>query len=223
MPLNQITVNNPANTNIQDASTVTATGDRQGATLVNEVHGKYYTSNYRGAGYWAANAPTGGSLVIYSTSAGAVTGLGLWNPTGSGKNAALTRAIATPVTAGGTASALGFSIYQNVGANVGTAAPISAFTAVTATRGQGLLNNATGQGSSVCIATSSATVTTASTIWRPAPYTISTAASTAVLPSYIEDFDGQMIVQPGVFIAFTVAIASTGTWNLALHWEEAPV
>lgn len=222
MTLTQLTVNNASSTNAPDASTLTASAGRQGDLLVSELHGKYFNQSYRGAVYYAATAATGVTLSQFSS--GTVTGLGLWNPTGSGKNVVLTRMIIAPLTAAGTVSTLGISWLINTGAAVGTAAPLSATTPITATRGSTLMNTAAGQGNSVVIAVSAATATTGPALYIPFG-SIGTVAVTAygLQPPLIVDFDGLLVAQPGVFLNVCNSASSTGTYNVAMFWEEVPV
>ena len=72
---------------------------------------------------------------------------------------------------------------------------------------------------------SAATLTTAMTWGRFSGFSSSTGAITTqiALGMFIENFDGDMIVPPGVFWAMTSSIASGGTFGLSAVWEELPL
>lgn len=223
MPVIYGNVAAPSTTSAADGSNLPLLQGKQGEQIASELHGKYYTQNYRNNVYYAANAGAGGSLVVFTQTTYA--GLALWNPAGSGKNLVLIRATAVPTTAAGTGTALGYMWTQNAGSALGTAAPLSATTPITATRGSAQTNGITGQGNSVAIAVSAATLTTAGTLFLPSGVGIGTGAITVPGPfsGLVEYFDGAIIVNPGTFFGIGLAVASTGTFNCSFLWEETPL
>lgn len=223
MPIQFGQVAPPSTTSAADGSNLPALQGKQGELLNSELHGKFYTQNYRQNMFYAANAVAGGSLVV--ATATSYTGLGLWNPAGSGKNVVLVRATAVPTTAAGTGTTVGYMWTQNAGSALGTAAPLSATTPITATRGSCNLNLPTGQGNSVVIAVSAATLTTGGTLFIPSGVAAGTGAITVpnTFLGLTEYFDGSIIVNPGTFFGIGLAVASTGTWNCSFMWEETPL
>ncbi len=229
MPLTQIEVGAPSAASIADNQVTGVLGGKQGDMITSQLHGKYYTQASRGNVYYGSTAAAGLVNTIFSAiTAPTFIGLLLWNPTGSNRNLSLIRASVGISAVGATAqSAWGYA-WLNVGANVYTGAapgPISAFTAITATRGSAICGVA-GQGSSVALLGSAATFTTPGLPWgRSASFSTATGAiTTQIAPSMLfEDFDGSMIVPPGYIFALTSAILSGITATSSLIWEETPL
>ena len=126
MPILFGQVGAPSTTSASDGSNLPALQGKQGDLVVSELHGKYYTQSYRGNSYWGSTAAAGVTLTIVTATTN--VGLILWNPQGSGKNAALIATTITPTTAMTTAAGYGYGIVLNAGAGVATGAPFSAFT-----------------------------------------------------------------------------------------------
>lgn len=221
--LNQGLVLNPVSAKFTVGQTVTQNFGPSGDALVSELHGKYYNINYGGGLYYASNAAAGAAYTIFSN-AGFV-GLGLFNPAGSGKNLVLVRSAIGMNAQGATAaSGWGYSWLPAAGAAlVGTAAPISAGTAITATRGS-CIAGVPGQGNSVATALSAATLSAAMAWGRAATFGTGTGAITTAWGVMLyEDFDGMMIVPPNTFFALTSAVLSGITAVGTLIWEELPI
>ena len=223
MALSQVVVAPPSAVSLGDGAMPGQLGGRQGEAIVSNLHGKYYTQAVRGNVYYASNAAAGAVFSIFSNAS--FTGLLLWNPEGSGKNLSLIRCNVGIDTQASTAtSGWGYAWVGNVGASLATAAPISAFTLITATRGAAICGLG-GQGTSVIRAGSAATLTTALLWGRAAAFGTSTGAITTqtVPPMMSEDFDGMTIVPPGTLFAVTSSIASGITACATLFWEECPL
>lgn len=223
MPIIFGTVNAPSSTSAADGANTSVLQGKQGDMLVSEVHGKFYTQNYRNNVYYAANAAAGGTVSVFSATA--YTGLGIWNLSTT-KNIVPIRATAAISTAAGTGTTIGYMYVPNAGFATGTAAPISATTAVTATRGPAVLGPlATGQGASVALAVSAATFTAAPSLFIPTGVSAGTAAITApnTFLGLSEYFDGSLIIAPGTFFGIALAVTSTNTTNVSLLWEEVPL
>lgn len=190
---------------------------KSGEQFVADLHGKYYSQTYNGTMFYATTIAATATPVYTAT---AVTGLSIWNPTGSGKNIIITRAIVGPVTAASAAVLLGFALIQNAGSGVATGGPISATTALSsALRGGGLLNNS-GQNSSIAL------VSTGSTVVAPTQFIPLFGQTTDVITTssegtaFVYDPEGSLILQPGSYIAFASSATNTGTNNYALYWYE---
>jgi hypothetical protein len=214
-------VSNPMIQKNQSGANPTAIMGPSGDVLVSELHGKYYNANINGGLYYASNAAAGAAFTIFSN-AGYV-GLALFNPASSGKNLSIVRSmIGMNANAATAASGWGYSWLTGAGAAlVGTAAPISASTAITATRGSCIVGQA---GNSVVTVLSAATLSTAMTWGRAAAFGTGTGAiTTAWGNTLVEDLDGTMIVPPGTLFCLTSAILSGITAVGTLIWEELPV
>lgn len=190
---------------------------KSGELAVAEIHGKYYTQTYNGTMFYATTTTATAPAIFSAT---AVTSLSIWNPTGSGKNIVIAKAILSKVTAASAAVQMGFALIQNAGSGVATGGPISATTPLsTALRGGGLLNNA-GQNSSIAL------VSTASTVVAPTQFiplfgmTTDVITTSAEGTSFVYDAEGSLILQPGSYIAFASSAANTGTCNYGLYWYE---
>lgn len=222
MPLNQVSVGAASASSYGDGSTPPQLGGRQGDAIVSQLHGKYYTQNQRGNVYYAGTAVGGLAFTIFSNATSVA--LLLWNPSGSGKNLVPIKVNVGPTTQGATAaSGWGYAWINNAGSGVGTAAVVSSFTAITATRGSAICGPA-GQGNSVALAGSGATFTTALLWGRAATFGTSTGAVTTQLSTMLtEDFDGMTVIPPGTIFAVTSAILSGITATAAIMWEEVPI
>jgi hypothetical protein len=219
---NLLTIN-PATANYPFGSQPVQSSGRAGEGIVNELDGRHYLNTYNGAVYYASNAAAGAAFTIFSNTT--FVGLALINPFGSGKNLVPIRAsLGMDSNAATAASAWGYC-WQNglSGQTVGTAAPITAATAITATRGSGICGPA-GKGNSVADAYSSVTLTTALTWGRNANFGTGTGAITVAWGVMLyEDFDGTVIVPPGTLFVLTSAILSGITGVGTLIWAEKPV
>lgn len=222
MPLMQGTTQAPALSSYQDGATPGVLMGRQGDMMVSELHGKYYTQASRGNCYYASTAAAGIANSIFSNTT--FIGLMLLNPMGSGKNLSLIRACVGLNAASATAaSAYGYCWASNVNTPLSTA--YTAFGSFTTTRGSCLLGPV-GQGNSVVITATTATIAAASVFtWgRSANFASGTGAITTVLgTTMFEDFDGQMVVPPGTLFTLTSAILNGGTNPSTLIWSELPL
>lgn len=222
MPLNQVQVGAPSAISIGDGQTPVQLGGKQGDGIVAGLHGKYYTQASRGNVYYGGTDEAGLAFTIFSNAASVA--LLLWNPSGSGKNLVPIKVNVCPLTQGATAaSGWGYAWINNTGSSLATAAVISAFTLVTATRGSAICGP-TGQGNSVARVGSGATFTTGLLWGRAAAFGTSTGAVTTQLSvTLTEDFDGMTIIPPGTCFAVTSAILSGITAVASIVWEECPV
>lgn len=221
MPVMYGAVGAPSTTSAADGTNLPALQGKQGELIVNELHGKYYTQSYRGNMFWASAAASGIITTIFSNTT--YVGLLLWNPQGSGKNLVPVRAAQGRILAATTVCGFGHSYLLNAGAGVGTAAPISAFTAITATRGPCNNPGLTGQASSVALVGGGASFTTALAWGRSNGFAAGTETTAIVEQAFSEDFDGNVIIPPGTLMAvFAATAAQGGTWVPSIVWEEVP-
>ena len=149
MPVEFGAVGAPSSTSAADGTNLPVLQGKQGEFVTAELHGPNYTQTYRGNVYYASAAATGIVTTIFSN--GTYVGLLIWNPQGSGKNLVPIRAAQGRILAATTVAAWGHAYLANAGAGVGTAAPVSALTAITATRGPCNNPGVTGQGNSVAL------------------------------------------------------------------------
>lgn len=185
-------------------------------------HGVYYSQTAAGAMFIGiSTAPKTGVLIPIADSTSPT--FGLWNPQGSGRNAVLVRLAAGWVGTTGAPGAILYNALTGAGAAVGTAAPISAFNQVTPTNaliGSGAASSMkfTGAGTN--------TLTTAgTTIGVMGASQLTTTGATTTSPTFTvtDDFNGRLIVPPGVFFYLTGSAALLSLFDLSLTWYEAPV
>ena len=218
----QGTVSNPMMQKNQSGSTTNAVVGENGDLLASQLHGKYYNANANGKLYYASNAAAGAAFTIFSNTS--FVGLALFNPAGSGKKLEIVRAsVGMDANAATAASAWGYAWQTGVGASlVGTAAPISGSTAITATRGSCTCGVA-GQGDSVVTALSAVTLSAALAWGRNANFGTGTGAITVAWGAMLyEDLEGTIIVPPGTLFTLTSAILSGITGVGSLIWAELP-
>lgn len=209
----------PSTTSISDGTTSTSMlQGKQAEAIYAKLHGDSYTQAYRGNVYWASAAVTGLVTTIFSNTT--YVGLLLWNQSTT-KNLVPIRAFQSRILAATTVCGFG-SCFVNGGSALGT--PISAFTAITATRGAANTPAATGQGSSVALVGGGATLGTAFAWGLSNGLAAGTETTAIVEQTYVQDFQGSVIIPPGTCMAVMAATAAQGgTWVPSIVWEEVPV
>lgn len=219
MAISQGSVLNPSPVSYSDGNTYNILQGRQGEQIVTELHGKYYVQAQRGNLFIGATPIAGVAVPISSSTSPTPC---LWNPAGSGVNAVLVSYYIGYSGGTGVVGALGYYAVTGAGSAIGTAAPFSAFAATTPTNALiGLGNSSKMKWSS----TGTCTLTTAGTLIRgfgmgqSAPV----SAGTSIWGLYVDNFDGTMIVPPGVAIYPAATAASGDTFVQALLWYEAPI
>ena len=194
---------------------------QSGEALNADLHPLHYTQAKRGNLYYASNAGAGAAYSIFSNTT--YVGLALWNLSTT-KMLSISRVIMGFNGAAATAeSGFGYAWLPAAGFAIGTAAPLSAVTEITATRGAAVCG-VPGQGNSVAKAYSGATLTSAMAWGRAAPFSSSTGAITTqvAIPNCVDEVNGSMIVPPGCFWAVTSNILTGGTFCGTVLWEEVP-
>lgn len=222
--LTQSQVAAPSNVSAPDGAIVNTLVGKLGDLIVSELHGKYFTQAYRGNLFYASNAAGGAAYTIFSNTS--YVGLGLWNPPGSGKLLSLCRVnIGLNAIASTAIACFGFSWVNNVASLVGTAAPISAATAITATRGPCMCGPSGGSSAgSVATVVSAFTVTAAMTWGRALSLSALTGITTVQVGIVLgEDIDGTLVVPPGTMLALTTNVLSGYTAVGTIIWEEIPL
>ena len=227
MPATQIQVGAPSNVSATDGGLYTQLGGKSTEGIIAELHGKYYTQNYRGNMFMVSTVGAGLAIPILSTMAPTLV---LWNPLGSGKNAVLVRAsLANTNNATTAAGAIFLMADFNAGNTIATGACFTAFTQ--AALGTNLFNCMLG-GGNVSVMKSSATAT--NTLTAASTLIVATLGSSGVgtvagmvaansAPAIVYDFDGSIIVPPGVAVHLAAGAATTALFTQTLVWEEVPV
>ncbi len=203
----------------QDGSSAPMLGGKALEGIVAELHGKYYTQNYRGFAFIGSTAAGGVVPPNYSTTAQT---FGIWNPAGNAKNAILISLDVGLVSLGTPAvSSLALSYTPFAGSSVASG-QISAFTSAAPLAG--IVGNPVNN--SVRFTPSAAT-TLASTFLMPLPFSYFTTTTTTVATAAANllhyDFDGSVGCAPNTAIWVGANILTGSTWNISLRWYEAPI
>jgi hypothetical protein len=227
MPAIQVQPSAPSNVSLPDNQLVTQLGGKAGEGIVTELHGKYYTQTYRGNCFILSTVGAGLVIPIITTTSPTLV---LWNPIGSGKNAVLLRMVLANTNSGTNAAGAIFLLADfNAGSAIASGSCFSAF--AQAALGTNLFNANLG-GGNVSVMKSSATatntLTTASTsviatVGMSGVTTVAGAVAAQSAPAIVYDFDGSVIVPPGVAVHLAAGAATVSLFTQTLMWEEVPV
>jgi hypothetical protein len=186
-----------------------------GDVIVSELHGRYYETTYRGNSF-LLSVSTAAAVTAYSGGAAGTPMLTVFNPSGSGKNAVITKASVASVVAASAAGTVTFGLY------FGTTAAITQATTVTPwSMGTQLQSGSVMTGfRNVALTSGSA----ASNVIPLASYYWATAAGATLVNNGVVDLEGSVIIPPGSYAALGGSAALTSaTWIGSLQWEEVPV
>jgi hypothetical protein len=189
--------------------------DQQNALLVSELAPRYYVNAYSG-NIFSVCQTAAAALAAVGTG---VTGLTLFNPTGSGKNLILVDIGVglTPVTL----ATVGITVVLAGVAQAATPTGLSSLTPATNLVGAGFLP--------VAKTYSAATLSTAPTIMRVVGNWSSTALTTSggatSVPAFIKDeVAGAVVVAPGAAICLAgIGTVADATVAASMTWIELPV
>lgn len=214
-------VSDPSVAGSADGSFPTVNLGRAQEVLMAELHGKYFTQNYRGNIYYGSTSTTGVVIPIATTKAPVYT---IWNPAGSGK---LCVPIVTLITYNATTGVLGGLIWTattGAGGAVGATAPIVTFSAPAAPISGNL---GAGKVSQMKFAndTSTVSITAAGSFFRDTGITVTahTAAGDLGLQIARDDWDGTGIIPPGNAIHLMGTTAVALTVAVTTVWAEVPL
>lgn len=192
------------------SQTITRLGN-MGDAIMSELHGRYYETTYRRAGFIAANptAVTTVAVVSGTTTAG-LTGIFITNPVNSPVNLVLNKVGYSVVVA----PAAAMPVFLGVGYNSGTA--VTQTTALTP-RNAYVGVGAAGYG----LVSSVVTVPTAPNFTHSLGTVFTTLSSNG--PTVV-DLEGSVILPPGGYagIMSTVASGASGFFG-SIGWEEVPL
>lgn len=222
MPLNQVQVGAPPNSNLPDGQIQNQLGGKSGEGVVNELHGRYFINTYRRA-LWVASNATASPVAIPLMATNATPTFGIMNPAGNNTAVVLVKWSAGFTAGTGIAGSIGYAYLNPAGtAPAGTAAPVSTYTA-----GPSIKMGVCGQtyggnilfGTSFTIggAVSALTLHRWSPVGQGAPIT-----STAAVFTIGEDFDGTVIVPPNTLWAPVASVAIAETFQESLVAYEIP-
>lgn len=176
--------------------------------------GLYYPEVNLGRSFIGSTAAAG---VAFPISTGTAVTFGLWNTSSTFKAVLLDLDIG--YTSGTIAlGTLGLA-NQACGFAIGTAAPLSAFTA-------GTPKNAyagTGAASVMSFTPSTATLTAGGTAYKWLGKGIESATAGLGVYDGHYDFNGKVIVYPGQLMFVCGSVAQTALFTMSMQWSEVPV
>lgn len=215
MPVIFGAVGAPSSTSAADSSNLPLLQGKAGDGIVSELHGKWYTSAYRGR-MFHATSPIAGQVIPVMTSTTAQTALSLFNPLGSGVNLELVsfRFGTSITTSTGVIGSIGFGVGQNVGGT--QVVPTSQ---VAATLFGSPLGPAASSPQGKALAT--CTITALTTF-------LDIGLSAGLTSSYPfllaeKTFDGSIVLAPGSILCVQGTVAQTSSYVLGMSWAEYPV
>lgn len=189
--------------NIGDNQPVVARGDKQGATVVSQLHPRYYEDCYRENHFGITGALT------TTTAAGAATftGLIVGNPAGSGWNLVINK---VTVLQGAAVTA-----ETDIGVMYG----INTTTASLAT----IFNRKGGGRASIAVANAGQTITAMTAFIVFAGSGSGAITVPGLMPVVGIDFEGSLIIPPGYAMASYTSRATTTALMFCFNWSEVPV
>lgn len=186
-----------------------------GDTIVSELHGRYYETNYRG-NLFSISVSTAAAVTAFTGGAGGTPMLAVFNPTGSGKNLVLLKASFANVVAASAAGTVTFGLYFGTTATITQATTVSPWSMSTQLQSGSV---ATGF-RNIALTSGSA----ANNVIALGSYYWATAAGAAQVSAGPIDLEGSVIIPPGSYAALGGSAALTSaTWIGSLQWEEVPV
>jgi len=198
--------------------------------IISELHGKYFTHNYRGNIFYGSTSTTGVAIPIGTTKTPVYT---IWNPAGSGKLLVPLVTLINPVAAA--ATILGGFVWMattNAGSTTGATSPIVSFTNPATPISAFLGRELTNRGSVMNFGNQATTIsiTAAPTMYRHtgivtnATGTGATAA-TQDLGAWIwrDDWDGTAIIPPNNAIHLMSNVAVAITIGITTAWAEISI
>jgi len=193
-----------------DGSLVTPRATKEGAFVVQDLHGRYYEQAARGKLYMSRAIVT--APVIFTTAAGTGGPL-LWNPPSSGINAAII------------AVGFGVSVVTTVAAALGlTGAAGQTSAPGTTTAIDSVANMLVGGGSPACTTYRVGTPTNAGTFLMPLADVHTGALTVDTGGVHWAEVGGALVVPPGSWCSISSsATATTLVAQLGLIWEEIAV
>lgn len=207
--------------NLNDGVTYPINIGKAGEVLTSDVHGKYYTQTVRGQVYTGSSPAAGCVIPKYDSTTPTFC---LWNPQGNTKNFELIK-ISMSVTVLGTSvvDSLFLGKTSSAGSGLSATGAIVAFASTPTSIFNGLLDSGV---ASTAKFSSAGTITllAAATPFYHLPFSRDLATTGAGAPVMSCDFDGTIIVPPGVAISLAATPAATSTtYNISLTWAEVPI
>ncbi len=196
------------------------------AQLVQQLHGSNLAAALAGQVFSQTTTPEGLALPVYNATAlgtGAICGLPIWNPPGSGVNVVLIR-FATAKASGVSAFMAQGMVYRaNVGSDLAGSSQITAFAATVpknAILGGGNTTKVKSSNAGACTVTAAGAGDAFTSFFGTGVAQDNTAGG---LEGLVHDFEGTVIVPPGTLIyAVATKTAVALQWS-SIIWKEVPI
>ena len=201
-----------------DDMTSKARGGSQGELVVGELNGKYYEQIMRGNGFVYSQAAAGVAPIALAATSSPI----IWNPSDSNTFLQLIAVKIGLVTVGTpVAGMFEYTFQNNMGASIGTGAPVVSLTQVAGVN----LRLSGGKASVMRFAPATITLTTANTFLCPVGLSMATAATTAIAPfgGFKDDVDGMIVVPPGSTFGVAANAALGSTYCISIFGLELPI
>jgi hypothetical protein len=215
----------PPNQSATDGNNYPFLQGKAAEMVVAELHGKYYTQAYRGNVFVGTTVQAGLAIPLNTTTAPLVM---LWNPASSGKNLIPIKFRCGYVSGATVSGTIGYNILLGAGGgSINTV--VTAFVPTTAPAiGQSLNNGFVGAGNrsamQVSFSGTNTIVTTNSFYLRNTPFSYGAPiTSSTVSHNMVDDFDGEVIIPPGVAMYVVASAASVALFQQSFTWAEVPI
>lgn len=213
--------------NAQDGGLSPVRMGKQGDLIKSDLHGKYYEQNYRGNLYAFGGSDTALAAVNAITTSGATAKpvIGLWNPSTSGMNLVILKAMVVFTTIGGTAVAPAglFWVYSTGNSAISTGStPVNLKTLLAS----GSVAKAFSVGTALTGLTNALSLLRVAAIGPCLNAAGPATAITQPQANLVEDVEGSIIVPPGGVAAIQVGVdvsAHASNVSTGIVWEEVPV
>jgi hypothetical protein len=214
MPLMQGQVGSIPNASLADGSTnFPVLQGKAGEAIMSELHGKWYTQNYRGRLFIGSTLVAG--TIIPVNASNLVSTFTLWNPLGSNVNAELVDYDLGLITATAVVGSLAVVFQAGVGAAIAVPTALTSLTPQAGVLG--------GPSKPACGLYSSATLVGTPTILKPLGISFGTVVGNAGPAIAHVEFDGKVVLPPGTLITTVSTAAQTAAMLQSLKWVEAPI
>lgn len=205
----------PSSTSVADGTATQAMlQGKSGELLDAKLHGDFYTAAYRGRAFIGATAMAGTTIPVNASNL--VGTFVLWNPAGSGVNLEV---ISYELGIAGTTTAVIGSLALVFQAGIGSAIVIptsqTALTPVAALVG----SNSAPQGRLL----SAGTLTGTPTVLMSLGISFGTTGATPGPVSNSFNFNGRLILPPGVLVTTVCTAAQTQAMQQQFTWAEWPI
>lgn len=189
--------------------------------LMDRLHGKHYQDAKAGRVFSQTTTPLGLAIPIYTATA--PVGNVLWNPTGSDVNVELISYNAGRVSGVEAFGTVGLMYRKVAQSSIATGSQITAFAEVAPINGLlggGLATKVKSSNAGTCTITAGVAAEYIRNLFGMLPVIDTSAAETSVKEV---DFDGTIIVPPGVLIWVAGSVASVALFAQTLTWKEIPI